>query len=207
MSSQPTAPPTTAAKRPTPLSTLAKPPSGEAIATAARAADVQVEAHLEPDRIGVEEAALLTITVRASGMTGITAQPHFTLENLELAGGPSRSESFNWVNGSASRSVTLTWQLQPKALGPARVKGINVETGGQLYQVPDQQIEVQKEPTGATAPSRGNAPFGGIGLSGNHRPSAFYAADYCAYPVTSVEGDRARGGIDNGLRDPNMQED
>lgn len=30
-------------------------------------------------------------------------------------------------------------------------------------------------------------PFGGIGLSGNHRPSAFYAADYCAYPVSSVE--------------------
>jgi succinylglutamic semialdehyde dehydrogenase len=55
------------------------------------------------------------------------------------------------------------------------------------------------------APS--NAPFGGIGLSGNHRPSAFYAADYCAYPVTSVEADRARGGIDQGLRDPNMQED
>jgi len=55
------------------------------------------------------------------------------------------------------------------------------------------------------APS--NAPFGGIGLSGNHRPSAFYAADYCAYPVTSVEADRARGGIGEGLRDPNMQED
>ncbi|HKP33438.1 MAG TPA: succinylglutamate-semialdehyde dehydrogenase, partial [Sphingomicrobium sp.] len=32
------------------------------------------------------------------------------------------------------------------------------------------------------APS--NAPFGGVGISGNHRPSAFYAADYCAYPVT-----------------------
>jgi len=55
------------------------------------------------------------------------------------------------------------------------------------------------------APS--NAPFGGIGLSGNHRPSAFYAADYCAYPVTSVEADRARGAIGEGLRDPNMQED
>ena len=40
------------------------------------------------------------------------------------------------------------------------------------------------------APS--NAPFGGIGLSGNHRPSAFYAADYCAYPVTSSEADRVR---------------
>lgn len=31
------------------------------------------------------------------------------------------------------------------------------------------------------------APFGGIGLSGNHRPSAYYAADYCAYPVASME--------------------
>jgi succinylglutamic semialdehyde dehydrogenase len=55
------------------------------------------------------------------------------------------------------------------------------------------------------APS--NAPFGGVGMSGNHRPSAFYAADYCAYPVTSSEADRARAAIGEGLRDPNMQED
>ena len=55
------------------------------------------------------------------------------------------------------------------------------------------------------APS--NAPFGGIGLSGNHRPSALYAADYCAYPVTSSESERARGAIGQGLRDPNTQED
>ncbi len=55
------------------------------------------------------------------------------------------------------------------------------------------------------APS--NAPFGGIGLSGNHRPSAFYAADYCAYPVTSSEADLARANVADGLRDPNLQED
>ena len=55
------------------------------------------------------------------------------------------------------------------------------------------------------APS--NAPFGGIGLSGNHRPSAFYAADYCAYPVTSSEADVARANVSDGLRDPNLQED
>ncbi len=36
------------------------------------------------------------------------------------------------------------------------------------------------------------APFGGIGLSGNHRPSAYYAADYCAYPMASMETDRLR---------------
>jgi succinylglutamic semialdehyde dehydrogenase len=45
------------------------------------------------------------------------------------------------------------------------------------------------------------APFGGIGLSGNHRPSAFYAADYCAYPVTSAEMEQPRASIGVGLRD------
>ena len=35
----------------------------------------------------------------------------------------------------------------------------------------------------------GTAPFGGVGDSGNHRPSAYFAADYCAYPVASVEAD------------------
>jgi succinylglutamic semialdehyde dehydrogenase len=33
------------------------------------------------------------------------------------------------------------------------------------------------------------APFGGVGLSGNHRPSAFYAADYCAYPVATLQSE------------------
>ncbi len=37
--------------------------------------------------------------------------------------------------------------------------------------------------TGATS----YAPFGGLGKSGNLRPSAYYAADYCAYPVASSE--------------------
>jgi len=50
------------------------------------------------------------------------------------------------------------------------------------------------------APS--TAPFGGIGLSGNHRPSAYYAADYCAYPVTSSEAETPRATIGVGLADP-----
>jgi succinylglutamic semialdehyde dehydrogenase len=33
------------------------------------------------------------------------------------------------------------------------------------------------------------APFGGVGASGNHRASAFYAADYCAWPMASLESD------------------
>jgi succinylglutamic semialdehyde dehydrogenase len=39
--------------------------------------------------------------------------------------------------------------------------------------------------TGASSAS----PFGGIGASGNHRASAYYAADYCAYPQASLESE------------------
>ncbi|MBC7160014.1 MAG: succinylglutamate-semialdehyde dehydrogenase [Porphyrobacter sp.] len=43
------------------------------------------------------------------------------------------------------------------------------------------------------------APFGGVGLSGNHRPAAFYAADYCAYPVASTEVQQPRASVGIGF--------
>lgn len=46
-------------------------------------------------------------------------------------------------------------------------------------------INWNQQLTGAS----GAAPFGGIGLSGNHRPSAYFAADYCSYPVASLEAE------------------
>ncbi|MFP8966988.1 succinylglutamate-semialdehyde dehydrogenase [Pokkaliibacter sp. CJK22405] len=46
-------------------------------------------------------------------------------------------------------------------------------------------VNWNRQTTGAAS----NQPFGGIGASGNHRASAYYAADYCAYPVASIEVD------------------
>jgi succinylglutamic semialdehyde dehydrogenase len=51
------------------------------------------------------------------------------------------------------------------------------------------------------------APFGGIGLSGNHRPSAYYAADYCAYPVVSSEIEVPKAMIGIGLKDEDQNAD
>ena len=44
-------------------------------------------------------------------------------------------------------------------------------------------VNRNRQTTGAS----GSFPFGGPGASGNHRPSAYYAADYCSYPVASSE--------------------
>tara|TARA_R110000772_G_scaffold18400_51_gene52177 strand:- start:971 stop:2380 length:1410 start_codon:yes stop_codon:yes gene_type:complete len=52
-----------------------------------------------------------------------------------------------------------------------------------------------------TVGASSEAPFGGIGLSGNHRPSAYYAADYCAYPVVSLEAEQLKASIGIGLKD------
>ena len=50
------------------------------------------------------------------------------------------------------------------------------------------QLECRAGIVNFNRPTTGAAsalPFGGPGLSGNHRPSAYYAADYCAYPMAS----------------------
>ena len=53
---------------------------------------------------------------------------------------------------------------------------------------------------GTTNGATSHAPFGGIGLSGNHRPSAYYAADYCAFPVVSAENDKPNARIGIGIK-------
>ena len=43
-------------------------------------------------------------------------------------------------------------------------------------------VNWNRQTTGAS----GAAPFGGVGLSGNHQPAGYYAADYSAWPMASL---------------------
>ena len=43
-----------------------------------------------------------------------------------------------------------------------------------------------------TAGASSALPFGGVGASGNHRPSAYYAADYVAWPQATMHGAATR---------------
>lgn len=54
-----------------------------------------------------------------------------------------------------------------------------------FHQVRAGLINWNRPTTGAS----GYLPFGGIGKSGNHRPAGYFAADYCSYPVASLESD------------------
>jgi succinylglutamic semialdehyde dehydrogenase len=44
-------------------------------------------------------------------------------------------------------------------------------------------VNWNRQTTGAS----GKLPFGGCGWSGNSRPAGYYSADYCSYPVASLE--------------------
>lgn len=46
-------------------------------------------------------------------------------------------------------------------------------------------IHWNQQLTGASS----RAPFGGLGQSGNHRPSGYLAADYCSVPIATMERD------------------
>ncbi len=47
-------------------------------------------------------------------------------------------------------------------------------------------VNWNRQTTGAS----GKLPFGGCGMSGNHRPSAYFAADYCSFSVASLEASK-----------------
>ncbi|MFP4144918.1 MAG: succinylglutamate-semialdehyde dehydrogenase [Phycisphaeraceae bacterium] len=47
-------------------------------------------------------------------------------------------------------------------------------------------VNWNRQTTGAS----GRLPFGGVGKSGNNRPGGFYAADFCSYPVASLEAEQ-----------------
>ncbi|MCJ8330860.1 MAG: aldehyde dehydrogenase family protein, partial [Lentisphaeria bacterium] len=52
-------------------------------------------------------------------------------------------------------------------------------------------INWNRQTTGAS----GALPFGGVGLSGNHRPSGAFAADFCSYPIASLSTDQLLDGV------------
>jgi len=68
--------------------------------------------------------------------------------------------------GLASSLFTKNAELIERFLVEARAGCVNVNTG--------------------TAGASGKMPFGGLGVSGNHRPAGAFSVDYCAYPVASM---------------------
>jgi hypothetical protein len=115
------------------------------LALPAAAQDVKVT--LEPEVIGLDETATLTIEVHGDGFSSMSFRPKFELDNLEVLGRPARFDDIRFTNGNLSRTFRLSWQVRPLALGTARVRSIVVGLDDNEVRLPAQELRVQQEPT------------------------------------------------------------
>lgn len=82
--------------------------------------------------------------------------------------------------GLAASVFTRNAGVAERFLHEARAGCVNINTG--------------------TAGASSKLPFGGLGLSGNHRPAAAFSLDYCAYPVASLVESTAHADLLPGMR-------
>lgn len=119
------------------------------------AEEPSIQVRLHPDPVGLEDAATLEIRFEGPGFRSPKLDPTFELENLEILFGPARAQSFQWIQGETSASVTLTWRLRPLRPGPARVFSIRVLDADDPVTLPEQKIEVVE---GSVAPEPRSLP-------------------------------------------------
>lgn len=130
-------------------------------------------AKLEPGLIGVGQTATLTLEAQSSGLKDLRLDPQFSLSNLEIVSGPMQSQSWQFVNGRASRAESLIWRLRAKSVGTATVTAISLKVNDATFELPDQTLEVQQEPVGRPDPSgrrRFLDPFENSPFSSRSRP-------------------------------------
>jgi hypothetical protein len=114
-----------------------------AAVTAAQEAQILLD---PKDVLGLDETAVLEIRLQGGSEM---PDPTFQLENFRVVGGPSQATSLRIVNGRQSASRSISWQLQPRKLGRARVFSVRLEIEGRTMRLPDRQLKVvEKTPPG-----------------------------------------------------------
>lgn len=121
------------------------------------AAEVQIRATVDQNRISLNE----TITLK------VTAEESDDFPKLDLSGigdftvisGPGQSSSFQWINGKMSSSKTLSWTLIPNKVGSLTIPALTVEVSGKLIATAPIGVTVTQSPN-ARAPSVGSQPSG-----------------------------------------------
>jgi len=97
------------------------------LAASAARAELTLRSEVDAHKIGVQDKLQLTITVEGSGAPDEIPPP--PLVNLDVVAGPFQSSQISIVNGRMSRSFTLSYVLQPRAVGKAEIGA--VQAGGQ----------------------------------------------------------------------------
>ncbi len=133
------------------------------LASGLQAQEFNPRLRLSAEEIGLDEILLLEITIEGSAGQGLHFDATFELDNLRLRSGPSSTTAMQIVNGSATTSRSLTWQLIATELGQATIGKILVQIGNQEVAIEGRQISVlEQTPGGRRRRSARNDPFASL---------------------------------------------
>ena len=108
----------------------------------ATAQDLEVDLSLSPRSVALDELAVLSIRVVGAGDRRLRPEADFELDNLRIATGPTTVDSLIFPGGVATRVLTMTWRLQPLAVGAGRVHSASLRLGTRAIPLPEDRLAV-----------------------------------------------------------------
>ena len=120
-------------------------------------AQVQFEAKVSKNSLGINERLRIDFTMNADGDNFVP--PNFEACGFKVVGGPSQSVSQSWINGKSSFNKSYIYILLPTQKGALTIKQGSIEINGQSYKTSPIKInvgnavEVPKDPNEAPAVS------------------------------------------------------
>ena len=143
-------------------------------------AEADLTADVSATEIGIDDSLRLTVRISGDSLArGVQAPALPPLVNLKVAGGPSTSTSFQWINGEASSEKSFTWLLVPLREGEAAIPPIEVRIGDAVRKTGQITLKVLPQspavPRGERAsPAREASPGGQIVVKGEAEPRRAY---------------------------------
>ncbi len=140
-------------------------------AAPAAAEPTRVGASVNLERLGVEDALVLTVRVEGEGAGQAGAPSLSEARDFRRLQGPSVSTQFQWVNGRSFSSKSFTYVLQPQREGALRIPALEVEVDGRRLRTGPIEVQVvagslsasagRRRPGLARPPAPGSSAAGG----------------------------------------------
>jgi len=110
------------------------------LATNSLLAQVQFEAKVSKNSLGINERLRIEFTMNADGDN--FQPPNFEASGFRIVGGPSQSVSQSWINGKSSFNKSYIYILLPTQKGTLTIKQATIEINGQIYKTSPVKINV-----------------------------------------------------------------
>jgi hypothetical protein len=118
-------------------------------------AQVQFEAKVSKNSLGINERLRIDFTMNADGDNFVP--PNFEACGFKVVGGPSQSVSQSWINGRSSFNKSYIYILLPTQKGALTIRQASIEINGQTYKTSPikvnvtNAVEIPKDPNEAPA--------------------------------------------------------